>query len=295
MSTIKSISVGNGDMFYIRHGSDNFTIIDCCMSEENRENIVKELQRESKSKGITRFISTHPDQDHIGGLEYLDDQMNILNFYCVKNAATKEDETTDFLRYCTLRDHDTKAFYLFKGCSRKWMNQDSDERESSGINILWPVRTNTDFKAALESAADGESPNNISPIIKYSLNGGVTALWMGDLEADFMAAIEDEVDLPEKVDLLFAPHHGRKSGRVPTSWLEAMDPGIIIVGEAPATELEYYDGYDTITQNTAGDIVFNGESGAVHVYVSSESYSVAFLTDEGRSDDDGYYLGTLYV
>ena len=27
MSIVKSISVGNGDMFYIKHGSDSFTTI----------------------------------------------------------------------------------------------------------------------------------------------------------------------------------------------------------------------------------------------------------------------------
>ena len=29
MSIIKSFSVGEGDMFYIDHNSDNFSIIDC--------------------------------------------------------------------------------------------------------------------------------------------------------------------------------------------------------------------------------------------------------------------------
>ena len=29
MSIIKSFSVGEGDMFYIQHNSDNFTVIDC--------------------------------------------------------------------------------------------------------------------------------------------------------------------------------------------------------------------------------------------------------------------------
>ncbi|CAM4346215.1 hypothetical protein COEX109129_19890 [Corallococcus exiguus] len=33
MSIIKSFSVGNGDMFYIKHNSDNFTIIDCNLTE----------------------------------------------------------------------------------------------------------------------------------------------------------------------------------------------------------------------------------------------------------------------
>ena len=226
--------------------------------------------------------------------------MDLLNFYCVNNAATKEDETSDFVRYKELRDHGTKVFYLYKGCSRKWMNEDSDEhdsedRRSSGINILWPVTSNSEFKNALEQASNEGSPNNISPIIKYSLNDGVTAIWMGDLETDFMEAIEDVVDLPENIDLLFAPHHGRKSGRVPTAWLETMNPGIIIVGEAPAAELEYYNGYDTITQNTAGDIVFECVTGAANVYVSSDTYSVDFLTDNGKGDGDGYYIGTLYI
>lgn len=30
MSVVKSFSVGEGDMFYIDHNSDNFTTIDCC-------------------------------------------------------------------------------------------------------------------------------------------------------------------------------------------------------------------------------------------------------------------------
>ena len=35
MSVIKSFAVGNGDMFYIIHGSDNFTVIDCDLSDQN--------------------------------------------------------------------------------------------------------------------------------------------------------------------------------------------------------------------------------------------------------------------
>ena len=90
MSLVKSLSVGNGDMFYIKHNSDNFSIIDCCMDDSNEVRIVNELKRERKNKEITRFISTHPDDDHIRGLDYLDSQMSIVNFYCVKNEATKD-------------------------------------------------------------------------------------------------------------------------------------------------------------------------------------------------------------
>ena len=71
MSIIKSFSVGNGDMFYIKHNTDSFTIIDSCLCDENCHKIVSELKTESAGKGIIRFISTHPDDDHIGGFNFV--------------------------------------------------------------------------------------------------------------------------------------------------------------------------------------------------------------------------------
>jgi len=292
MSIIKSLSVGDGDMFYIKHGSDNFTIIDCCMEEAYREEIVSELKRESADKSIIRFISTHPDDDHIHGLEYLDDKMKLLNFYCVRNEATKEEDTDDFERYCSLRDSD-KAFYLYAGCTRKWMNKsDEGEHGSSGINILWPETTNEYYKAALKAAKEGEDPNNISPIIKYSVQDGVTILWMGDMESDFMEKIEDELILPA-VDILFAPHHGRDSGKIPQALLDQISPKIIVIGEALSRHLNYYDGYNTITQNSAGDITFECTDKLVHIYVSNDSYEVDFLDYHRCYDTYGHYIGTL--
>ncbi len=294
MSIVKSLSVGDGDMFYIKHGSDNFTMIDCCMSDDDKNDIINEIKSQSSGKGIVRFISTHPDDDHIRRLVDLDDAMGILNFYCVANEATKSDQTDDFDRYCELRDHDKKAFHLYKRCSRKWMNESDEERGRAGINILWPITSNEHYKSALTDAKNGKSPNNISCIVKYSRNDGATLLWMGDLESDFMKNIKDDF-IPDSADILFAPHHGRDSGKIPADWLNAIDPKIVVIGEAPSANLNYYASYNTITQNSAGDIVFDCVSGKVHVYVSSESYSVDFLTDENKPDTHGYYIGTLSV
>ena len=47
------------------------------------------------------------------------------------------------------------------------MNQPSEERGSSGLFCLWPITDNEKYQDALEEAADGGSPNNISPAIKY--------------------------------------------------------------------------------------------------------------------------------
>lgn len=292
MSIIKSFSVGNGDTFYIKHESDNFTIIDCYLSDDNKERIVKEIKEESKTKNITRFISTHPDEDHIQGLDYLDREIGIVNFYCVYNKATKSDETDNFKKYKELRDSE-KAFYIYKGCSRKWMNKTDDTRGSSGINILWPDTSNEDFQTVLKSAEDGNSPNNISPIIAYNLENGVTALWMGDLESNFLEKIKEEVDFP-KVDILFAPHHGRESGKVPETILQELDPKIVIIGEAKSKNLNYYSKYNTITQNTAKDITFECETGHIHIYVQNKEYEVDFLENHNKNTYEGY-LGTLVL
>lgn len=294
MSIVKSFAVGEGDMFYIKHGNDNFTIIDCCISSENRSAIVSELQSESMNKEIKRFISTHPDDDHFRGLPYLNRKMPIVNFYCVENEATKPDETDDFEEYCALRDDSEKAFALVRGCTRKWLNQESEERGGSGIHILWPITTNEHYKEALKKAKEGKSFNNISAIVMYSLNGGSTVLWMGDLESDFMENIKDKITM-DPADILFAPHHGRDTGKVPKDWLDEMDPKIVIIGEAPSKDLNYYSDYDTITQNSADDIVLECVSGKTHIYVSNYSYSVDFLDDERMPNTYGKYIGTLKV
>lgn len=290
MSIVKSFAVGNGDMFYIKHNSDNFSIIDCYLSDENKERIVKEIKHAHLGKGITRFISTHPDEDHLCGLKYLDDNIDILNFYCVKNGVCKDDETEDFKHYCKLRDSE-KAFYIERGSSRKWMNITDEERGSAGLSVIWPVTENEHHKDALTVAQIGGSPNNTSAVIRYGLEEGVSILWMGDLEKEYMDKISKAIVWP-KADIVFASHHGRYSGKIPDSILAQINPKIIVIGEAPSRHLNYYGGYNTITQNSAGDITFQCEAGKVHIFVSEVSYDVNFLDYDYQSGDD-YYLGTL--
>lgn len=292
MPVVKSFAVGNGDMFYIRHGSDNFSIIDCNLNDENSDRIIEELKHESADKGITRFICTHPDQDHFGGIERLDDEMPITNFYCVKNNAIKDEETESFKRYCALRDGD-KAFYVHKGCSRRWMNKEGDGRGSAGINIRWPDTKNEHFMQALAECNAGESFNNTSAVVRYSLKGGASFLWLGDLETEFMENIEGAIDL-DKTTIVVAAHHGRKSGKIPNSWLEKLDPQFIIIGEAPSRHLDYYTGYNVFTQNKAGDLTFDLVDDEVHVYASNVGYSHKKLADKSQSKFEGY-VGSFTV
>ena len=175
------------------------------------------------------------------------------------------------------------------------MNKDDKEKQygSSGIFILWPIVDNDDYKEELSNVKNGKSPNNISPIIKYSLQDGVTVLWFGDLEEEFMEKIKDVIKLP-KADIIFAPHHGRSSGKIPKEWMEDIDPKIVVIGEAPSDKINYLSGYNTITQNTAGNIIFDCYSNNVDIYVSNENYAVDFLKNKEKSDKlNETYIGTL--
>jgi len=117
-------------------------------------------------------------------------------------------------------------------------------------------------------------------------------MWLGDMETDFLESVEGEIKFSH-VDIVFAPHHGRNSGRLPKTVLDKITPKLIIVGEAPSKDLEYYGDYNTITQNSSGDVTFDCDGDKIKIYVESDTYSVSFLKDESCSDTYGNYIGTL--
>lgn len=277
MSVVKSYSFPDGeirgDMFYIKHGSNNFTLIDCYLTDANnrngrKEEIINEIVAESKGR-TCRFISTHPDNDHIAGIEDLDDNWEILNFYAVVNERPEEKNNPSLTHYHWLLKN--KNYAIERGISRKWLNDSDDKNGSSGINFQWPDVENESFVDALEKVSEGKKINNICPIFTYSIKGGATYMWMGDLETEMQQAYFEEYNgsIP-KIDILFQPHHGRKSGAVPQELLDALNPKLIIIGNAPSEHIEYGDSHQTITQNTSGDILLENEDNFVHVYTKNK-------------------------
>ena len=306
MSIVKSFSFPKGeirgDMFYIKHNSENFTIIDCYLKDGDDDNCRKDeiLQEIAAERGerITRFISTHPDNDHILGLEALDDKLSLTNFYAVDNDIPSEDDNESLERYLKLKSEYNYA--IKKEIQRAWLNKGTDERRGSGLNFHWPVLSNEKFKKALENVADGGSPNNISCILTYSIENGARYMWMGDLETDMQQEYYDNcASSVPSVDILFQPHHGRKSGSVPDELMEALSPKLIIIGNAPSEHIDYGDSRQTITQNTAGDVIFVNGYKKVDIYTQNEiSNKPTCLVDNGKADirNNGmlfHYCGTL--
>ena len=57
MSIVHSYAVGNGDMFSIRHNSDNCTIIDCSILEDNKDWL---LGKSTNSKRTRELFASFP-------------------------------------------------------------------------------------------------------------------------------------------------------------------------------------------------------------------------------------------
>ena len=99
----------------------------------------------------------------------------------------------------------------------------------------------------------------------------------------------------KKVNVLFAPHHGRESWKVPKDILKRLDPDVIIIGEAPSKNINYYSGYNTITQNSAGAITFVIDDKTVDIYANNRCYYVDFLDHLPNKDDFNFYLGSKSI
>ena len=68
-----------------------------------------------------------------------------------------------------------------------------------------------------------------------------------------------------------------------------------VIGEAPSRNLNYYGGYNTVTQNSAGDITFECVEKLIHIFVSNSSYGVDFIRKYTCRNTHGYYIGTLAI
>lgn len=302
MSIVKSFSFPKGetrgDMFYIKHFTDSFTIIDYYLlddskyPENNRQKeIIDEIIEQSKGR-IRRFISTHPDNDHIAGIEVLFRHWPTDNFYAVANNIPSDEEDASLSEYIELKSKHNYAIH--RGIKRCWLNDANNEHGSSGINFHWPVLTNESFKDALDDVSKGKNVNNICPIITYSINNGPSYMWMGDLETDMQQEYYDTTDDIPQVNILFQPHHGRESGSVPQGLLDVLNPQLIIIGNAPSEHIDYGDARMTITQNTSGDLLFENDGKYIHIYSQNKVDNLPSCLKKYLSRVGTYYPGTSY-
>jgi beta-lactamase superfamily II metal-dependent hydrolase len=254
---------------------------------------------------VFRFISTHPDMDHLDGIKAFFRRFDPANFWDTDNTKEAGDfangpyDPDDWEFYASLRDgkpqSNPKRLALYSGAKGAYYNQDeAGNGGGDGLHVLAPT---PELVATANEMTDW---NDSSYVILYRAAGGKRILFSGDSQDAtweyILANCKADV---AGVDVLIAPHHGRDSDR-DHGFLDIVKPRITLFGNAPSEHLAYNEWNDRdllfITNNQAGTVILDAESDGLRVYVSYKPFAEAFTNSRGyttRYSDDvrGWFIG----
>lgn len=190
------------------------------------------LKTHFPGRSIFRYVQSHPDMDHMGGLYRLGQEgIFINNFWDTDNSISKDLELNKWAQV----NHDEKDwdryqdFHAgkFSDCKLLKLRQGANAQfyADDGLSIWAPFEN--------EKADDPDAdPNYFSYVLQIQL-GGCSIVIGGDLPSDMWdKLLERNGGILPKVHLLKASHHGRKSG-YSLNAVKAMAPDITVcsVGE----------------------------------------------------------------
>jgi hypothetical protein len=189
---------------------------------------------------IHRYVQTHPDLDHMGGLHrfFWQEKVPLLNFWDVDHGKTLDSEDfegsphsrSDWLVYRLLRqgagpdDSDHMVFHNTRSATGRFWTDDEIQVLSPTADLIDECNTSEEF-------------NDCSHVLKVSY-AGRSIILPGDAGDSAWKSMVDELHpVTLNCDILKAAHHGRKSGFHQEA-VAAMDPSIVVcsVGKKPATD-----------------------------------------------------------
>lgn len=308
MGIFHFLNVLEGDCSFIQHPSGHKTIIDvnnAYLEEEttNEAELVKSLKEALRVRGnfnqkrhpvnpisyiqsfgvssVFRFILTHPDMDHMGGIEKFFQVFDPTNFWDTDN--TKEidfdsdspynKEDWDF--YTNIRDknpeNSPKRLVLYSNSRGMYYNVDSEGNSGGdGLYILSPTPD------LINQANDSGDYNDASYVIRYKSHGG-TILFSGDShDKTWEYILEEHEDTVQNTDILIAPHHGRKSDRS-YDFLDVVNPKLTFFGNARSEDLAYNAwrsrNLSFITNNQANCMIVDTNHIPMKLYVTHKPFA----------------------
>lgn len=331
MATIHYLNVRQGDCSVIEHNSGRVTVIDVCNAKP--PNVITEAARVSLAKGergisgnfqqkkypvnpisylsdhdissVFRYIQTHPDMDHMDGIEALFDKFSPINFWDTANSKEmpsscwhgSQYRESDWKFYKRLRDtdpeEDPKRLTLHSGIRGQYYNQGSDVSDGGdGLHVLAPTK---ELVAAANEA--DEDYNRCSYVVLYRTRGN-RIVFGGDSHDETWDHIltHHKADVTD-IDLLIAPHHGRKSGRS-YKFLDTLNPTLTFFGNARAEDLAYdawrSRGLSFVTNNQANCMVVDANTDPMTLYVTHEHFARRITTDTFYSEGmKAWYVGGI--
>jgi beta-lactamase superfamily II metal-dependent hydrolase len=334
MSVIHFLNVGDGDCSIIEHNSGHITVIDVSCAKTPRpltEHLMTTVAKSERGvygnfnqkkyptnpisymhqrglASVFRFILTHPDMDHMDGIEAFFKEFAPVNFWDTDNAEEKsfddgsngDFQEDDWWFYKGLRDErpktDPKRLALHSGAAGQYWNRgENSEPGGDGLQILAPTT------ALVAAACDSGDYNDCSYVILYR-TGNWKILFAGDShDATWEQLLATHKAAVTNVDILIAPHHGRDSER-DWEFLDVVNPRLTFFGNAKSEHLAYqaWSNRDLsiITNNQAGNIIVSTNTDAtpplLHIYVTCEAYARSVQPNTFyAAAHDAYYWGSL--
>lgn len=324
------LNVKEGDCFIIERSSGRVTMIDICcgnlITTRKAESLL-DMARVSKpggnygmkdkptnpvdyllSKGMTeiwRFILTHPDMDHMDGIENLFSKVEVSNFWDCgirkdppdfsNNSRYKVEDWNFYANLVNGNHSGTKVIKPRAGDENKYWNLGAENSEDKGdyIHIVSPT------KELIDLANDGGDINDASYVIVYWSSAG-KIIFAGDSNDKTWEYILDKHEnMVKDAAVLFAPHHGRDSDR-DCSYLDIVNPRLSFFGCAPSEHL-HYSAYRSrgllyFTNNQCGNVHLYPVGEKIQVFIENKKYALDFTSDNGYQTfekDSHWFLGQI--
>ena len=217
------------------------------------------------------------------GIKELFDQFGPINFWDTNNRkvispnswANGRYSREDWEFYQALRKGTVpggpKRLALLAGSEGKYFNVAADGRKGGdGLYVLAPTQD------LVATANQTEEYNDCSYVILYR-TGNWRVVFGADSHDRTREFILDEYSQDvSNVDLLVAPHHGRKSGRS-YEFLDTLRPKLTLFGNARSEHLAYGAWNNRrlpfITNNQANCVVANIDNNSIDVFVTNETFA----------------------
>ena len=296
MGVVHFLNVNEGDCTLIQHASGHNTVIDI----SNGSSVVSIFESASgnhrqkdypvnpvqylKDFGVDtifRFILTHPDMDHMDGMSSLFDRFPVLNFWDTKNTRAMDSNSDwgrydkkdwDFYQKIRKSKESPKVLNLLSGSKGAYYNETEDGKSGAdGLYILAPTQD------LVDEANETKEYNDCSYVILYRVNGKKIIFSGDSAEKTWNYILENHKDEVSDVDVLIAPHHGRKTGGN-RDYLDVLKPKLTLFGNAKSQYLDYnaWNNRDLehITNNQANCIILDADSeNGIDVYVTYETFA----------------------
>jgi competence protein ComEC len=196
------IDVGQGDSILIQVNNKNLLIDSGPKSDKKK--LLTYLSSLNLDK-LDYVIATHPHDDHIGNMDHIINDYNVLAFYAPKVQST----TKNFEKMVeSLKSKNLKINVIKKG--------------TDSINL----GKNTKVTVFSPNKDSYENLNNYSPVIKIEY-GKTSFLFTGDAEKD----VEKEILATNEdigADILKVGHHGSSTSTT-NDFLNKVNPSIAVI------------------------------------------------------------------